>query len=358
MDRPTPAAAGPQKSAGPQESAGPQDSAGGLEESGPAMTGAAPRLYERARRILAARIAEGALAPGSRLLESHVAEQFGISRAPARQALERLAAQGLLERGEGHGYRVVAAAASAVRTAAGDGGEAPVHLAAEPTWARIYKEVEQEIVARTGFCAWRVVENHLAAFYGVSRTVAREVVARLQQRGIVKKDGRLRWYAPALTPGYVGELYEMRALLEPVALAGAAGHLPEGAVAALTGNLEAALARAADLEGPDLSALETELHVALLGHCGNRTLMEAVTYYQSMLVAHTFLYRWAPRFYATEPFLEEHLTVAHPLAAGRVTEAGEALRVHLRNSHDRAVHRIAVVRRDFRPAPLPYLEAL
>ncbi|MEP9376762.1 GntR family transcriptional regulator [Aquabacter sp. CN5-332] len=324
----------------------------------PATTGAAPRLYERAGEILAARIAEGVLAPGTRLLESHIAEQFGISRAPARQALERLAEQRLVERGEGHGYIIAANARAIARAAAAEGAPEVTHLSAEPSWERIYKEVEQEIVARTGFCSWRVVENHLAAFYGVSRTVARDVVARLQQRGIVKKDGRLRWYAPALTPGYVGELYEMRALLEPVALLSAAEHLPEGTVERLKANLETALSRADTLDGPALSALETELHIALLGHCGNRTLMEAVTYYQSMLVAHTFLYRWAPRFYATEPFLEEHLAVAELLEAGHVPQAGEALRVHLRNSHDRAVHRIEVVRRDFTPSPLPYLEAL
>ena len=71
-----------------------------------ALTGAAPRLHERSFEILAARITSGALPAGTKLLESHLAREFGISRAPARQALARLAALGLVRRSEGHGYRV------------------------------------------------------------------------------------------------------------------------------------------------------------------------------------------------------------------------------------------------------------
>ncbi len=43
-------------------------------------------------------IDEGAYRPGSRLVESELAERFGVSRTPIREALQRLETQGLLTR--------------------------------------------------------------------------------------------------------------------------------------------------------------------------------------------------------------------------------------------------------------------
>ncbi|MFS8037642.1 GntR family transcriptional regulator [Xanthobacter sp. AM11] len=321
-------------------------------------SGIAPRLYERAFDILAGQIAAGVLPPGERLLESRVAERFGISRAPARQALARLERVGLVRRAEGHGFLVERLPGSLAVPERAPAEPAPVQLAAQSSWERIYKSVEQEVVARTAFGAWRVVENHLAAYYDVSRTVAREVLSRLSQRGLVKKDARLHWFAPALTPAYVAELFEMRAILEPAALRQAFPRLPPPAISDLARHLREAMGRSGSLTGAQLSILETELHVDLLGHCGNATLMEALATYQSMLAALTFLYRWSPQFYAPEPFLAEHLEVAERLAAGHPDAAAEALTRHLRGSFGRAVERLDRVRREFVPGPLPYLAQL
>ncbi|MEQ8658609.1 MAG: GntR family transcriptional regulator [Hyphomicrobiales bacterium] len=51
-------------------------------------------------------IAAGQIAPGERLDETRLAERFGASRTPVREALGRLTAQGVLETGEGRGARV------------------------------------------------------------------------------------------------------------------------------------------------------------------------------------------------------------------------------------------------------------
>lgn len=328
---------------------------------GPQRTsGVAPRLHERAFDILAAQIIAGALAPGERLLESRIAERFGISRAPARQALARLEQIGLVRRAQGHGFLVEQSlgAHPALSPPAAPAGNEPLQLAPESTCERISKEVEREVVTRSAFGAFRVVENHLAAHYEVSRTVARDVLARLHQRGVVRKDTRLHWYAPALTPAYVAELFEMRAILEPAALRLAAPRLPPGTLARLGANLGSALARPEAADGARLSALEEELHISLLGHCGNATLMEALSTYQTLLVALTFLHDFAARGGGVEPFLAEHLKVAERLVAGRADAAVEALRDHLDGSFARAMERLERVRRDFSPGPLAYLSPL
>jgi DNA-binding GntR family transcriptional regulator len=319
-----------------------------------ALTGAAPRLHARIVEILSARIAEGALPAGALLLESHLAQQFGISRAPARQALARLERLGLVRRAEGHGYRV----RGRPTRAAGPAPLEPVRLEPAASWQRFYPEVERAIVARTAFASWRVIETELARHYGVSRTVAREMIARLHQRGVIRRDARSRWLAPALTPEHVGELYELRWLLEPVALRKAMPSVPAGFVATMRRRLEDAVARAETLDGRALDELEADLHVRLLGHCQSRALMDSLRLYQSLLVAHSFLYDWVPRLYPSEPFLPEHLGVVAALEAGDIDAAAEALEHHLRASLGRALARIDQVAQAPRPAPLPYLEPL
>ncbi|GAB4363890.1 MAG: hypothetical protein Kow00114_20190 [Kiloniellaceae bacterium] len=321
--------------------------------------GQAPRLYQRAFDILAGQIRDGTLAGGSLLNETRVAQQFGISRAPARRALAELARSGLLEKARGRGYRVRAVGGR--RPAAAPPPEAAAEasrLQAMPTWERIYGEVEQEIVARIAFASWRLNEAKLARSYGVSRTVTRDVIGRLQQRGLLRKDDSGRWYAPELTPDHVGELYELRWVLEPVALVKAAPKVPRAFLAGLRAHLEDALANAREIKGAALDALEEEIHVALLGHCGSNTLMQAITLHQSLLIAHRFLYRSTPSLFETEPFLPEHLEVIERLEAGRVAAAAEALEHHLRVSLDRAVARVDVIRREMTADDLPYLEEL
>ncbi|WP_372424769.1 GntR family transcriptional regulator [Salinarimonas chemoclinalis] len=323
----------------------------------PSVTGAVPRLYERVYAILAAEIAQGRLAAGERIGETQVAGRFGVSRPPARQALARLAEAGLVRKTDGRGY-VVEAAAGASAPGAPAAVAVPERLRAVATWERIYDEVESEIVARTLLADWRIVESELARHYGVSRTVARDVVGRLQQAGVVKKGEGARWVAPALTPTHVGELYEVRAILEPEALEKAAVRAPAALLARMEARLRAGLAAPERLGSAELDALEDEMHVQFLGHCGNEALLQAIRLHQSLLIAHRFLYPRTLAMFEVEPFLPEHLAVVRLLRAGRIAEARAELRGHLMVSRERAMARIARIRRSFDPPDLPYLERL
>jgi DNA-binding GntR family transcriptional regulator len=57
---------------------------------------AAPALYEQVAERLRARIYAHELAPGAWIDEQHLADEFGISRTPMREALKVLAAEGLV----------------------------------------------------------------------------------------------------------------------------------------------------------------------------------------------------------------------------------------------------------------------
>jgi DNA-binding GntR family transcriptional regulator len=336
--------------------------AGRVDSKEDARAGSAPRLYERVIEILDSQIRQGTLAANAALTESAVAARFGISRAPARRALSELEQAGLIARAGTRGFVVAAGQRRRSGGRAGHNADGmPAHdlkLVPQPSWERIYGAVESEIIARISFAGWRVNEAELARHYGVSRTVARDVLSRLQQRGVVQKDDRSRWSAPALSAEHVGELYEVRWILEPVALAKAAPNLPDGLLASLHRHLSEAMAHADEIGGETLDKLEHDLHVTLLGHCRNRALVQAITAPQSLIIAHRFLYRWTSRLFATEPFLPEHLEVIERLGAGRIADAASALEAHLRVSRDRAMARVNLIARGSQPDPLPYLEQL
>jgi DNA-binding GntR family transcriptional regulator len=327
-----------------------------------AEAGSSPRLYQRVVAILDSQIRQGAIAADAALTETAVATRFGISRAPARRALVELEQAGLIARSGARGFVVVGGRrrregrrkdCDAVGLEMRD-----VKLVSRPSWERIYGAVESEIIARISFAGWRVNEAELARHYRVSRTVARDVLSRLQQRGVVQKDDRSRWTGPALSSNHVGELYEVRWILEPVALKKAAPNLPPAVLAHVRRNLTDAIARAHEIGGETLDQLERDLHVTLLGYCGNRALVQAITTPQSLIIAHCFLYRWTSRLFATEPFLPEHLEVIECLEAGRVADAAQALEEHLRVSRERVMARVDAIATGQQPEPLPYLDRL
>lgn len=333
--------------------------AAGGESSAEPKAGSSPRLYQRVYRIVADQIERGVPSGELPLTETALAARFGISRAPARRALAELEQAGLIERTKPHGFVVKSggrrkAAANADGILDADTGHKLVSL---PSWERIYGEVESEIIARISFATWRVNEAELARYYQVSRTVARDVIGRLQQRGVVRKDDRSRWFAPALTPRHVGELYELRWLLEPVALAKAVPNIPQEVLTQVLHNLDEAISMP-EPPGATLDSLERDLHVTLLGYCDHSTLMQAITQAQSLLIAHRFLYRWTSRLFATEPFLPEHLEVVERLLARQPEAAARALETHLRDSQERAIARIDVISRGTQPDPLSYLERI
>ncbi len=63
----------------------------------PAVTGREQALHEQATSQLRALLVEGFIAPGSKLNERALAERMALSRTPVREAIKRLAAEGLVE---------------------------------------------------------------------------------------------------------------------------------------------------------------------------------------------------------------------------------------------------------------------
>jgi DNA-binding GntR family transcriptional regulator len=84
----------------------------------------------------------------------------------------------------------------------------------------------------------RLVETELAERFGVSRTPVREALKRLEAQGVAAVDGR-RLVVATLDHDQLGELYEVRGVVEGLAARLAARHAAPEEIAVLRGMVEA-----------------------------------------------------------------------------------------------------------------------
>lgn len=208
--------------------------------TGAGVSQAAQRRYAIVEAVLRANIANGRLPEGLVLLEGPIAEILQMSRAPVQRALQHLEADGLIRRFDGRGFLVgsPASRAAPLRTDLKSLGldvsdAADEALQSRSSWERIYDTVEADVAGCVVFGQYRIVETALADHFAVSRTVVRDVLSRLQERGLVRKNQSSHWIAGPLTAKSIKDAFAIRRLLEPPALVSAAPHLDAGRLAAL-----------------------------------------------------------------------------------------------------------------------------
>jgi DNA-binding GntR family transcriptional regulator len=302
-------------------------------------------IQDRAYALLKGMIKEGKLQPGERLLEAQVARAFGISRSPARHALRLLCDEKLIRESSGRGY--------AVHGRLGQRGmstDNPAHarravldsvkILAVPQWERMYGQLERELCSCMIFSSVRIVEERLAEHFGVSRTVVRDVLARMHSVGLVTKDSLGGWVAMQVTPDKTHHLYELRWLLEPQALLQAAPHVS-------TEYLESARSTVIEAldgfprEGFDTDVVENDLHVTLLGHCPNEEILHSLARTRVLFVPTRYLFDPVLRIPLDliADALKEHAEIYTLLLDGKDEKAARALYEHLKQADERWLRR-------------------
>jgi DNA-binding GntR family transcriptional regulator len=204
----------------------------------------AQRRYEIAEDVLRTNIVEGILPAGLVLLEGPIADILQISRAPVQRALQTLEAEGLVHRFKGRGYLVGSGAEELdpnrtdIKTV---GLIIPQHadeaLQSRSSWERIYNIVERDVAGCVVFGQYRIIEIELANHFKVSRTVVRDVLTRLRERGLVRKNQSSHWIAGPLTAQTVKDHFVLRGMLEPQALVSGAPDINQDALARLFNRL-------------------------------------------------------------------------------------------------------------------------
>ena len=175
------------------------------DSSNSVQEGQAPR-YAKIQESLRDAILSQRLPPSLVLLEGPLARMYGTSRGPVRKALELLHQEGLISRFEGRGFlatpepeTVTPERQTLTPEMLGLAADYKSQLDARPISDRIYAEVEEAVATCLAFGHFRIVETTLSEYYGVSRTVARQVLGRLRNQRLVEKDNYSHWLAGPLT---------------------------------------------------------------------------------------------------------------------------------------------------------------
>lgn len=304
-------------------------------------------------------IAQGSLAPGTVLLEGPLAELFGSSRAPVKQALAMLHEEGRLERFSGRGLIVAGAeplrvALTAEAVGLEGQGAGPVKSFA---WETFYYDFEREITLRSTLGRARINELALARHYGVGRTVARDLLVHAQLAGLVEKGEDSRWWIVGLDEQRFADLYELRLLLEPAALATAIDNVPPDVLDSFQARLTEAERRFPEVDQAELDRLENDLHIECLSFSRNAELLEALRRARSTLITGKHIQTALGRTPKIDPFMEEHLAILSAVRAGKASEASGLLLSHLESSSTKAQERLALFRKRRPPAIGAYVTA-
>lgn len=297
--------------------------------------------YAAITETLRESVVRGAIPPGAILLESHLASLFESSRSPVKQALSTLEQEGLLGRFDGRGLVVGADSTPSRIEITRDmlfpqGAASPLPDPAEA----MYYAVERNIILHSLFGRFRVNELALARHYGIGRMAARDILLRAQAVGIVGKGEKSHWWIVPLDFQRMRNLYELREVLEPVALESAAAHVPPALMAEIAGRHREAMARFPEIDIASLDELEDDIHVKLLGFSTNLEIIESLRRGRALFVSTKHIQIALKRTNLIDPFLEEHLFVVEALQAGRLDEATRGLRDHLRASYGKSLRNL------------------
>ncbi len=291
-------------------------------------------MQERVYTMIKAMIKDGRIRPGERLLEAHVARAFAVSRSPARRALQALCIDKTVREGDGRGYVVVG------RRGNGHGRDGEIanigeiSLESSPRWKQVHAELEREICVAVVYRSLRITEDRVAEHFDVSRTVARDALARLHSSGVVDKDRQGRWVAERITASRIRALYELRWLIEPEALVQSAQATPVGVVREARDKLRDALTDIPTLGSTTHIDLENDLHVRLLAACPNTELLRVLERTHLLLVSnphrvHSYIDEPETHVYES---LHQHLEVLDLLLKNKHERAADTLKRHLKES--------------------------
>nr|WP_256734890.1 GntR family transcriptional regulator [Variovorax sp. dw_954] len=314
----------------------------------PPESSSAPLLADTVYRVLRRHIEERRLPEGLVLGEANIAKELSVSRTPARAALQRLADDGLLVAHDGRGLlvRYDAPSPEALRMDLREAGLSLVtadedHLDSSTTADRIYPSVEKAIASCMAFGRFWVNQTALANHFGISRTVAHDVLTRLEKVGVVSRDRNARWYVEPLTPTKAQEHYTLRALLEPEALLLAYPRMGKARIEECWQRLIASIQAPATLDAAGFDHIERDLHVDLIHLCPNAQMVKVIQESQMPLIAtHYTIERYGDSEQIGQSMLQ-HLSVLTPLMEQNPQRAAEALRYHLQQAAEVTIPRIA-----------------
>ena len=306
-----------------------------------------PKRYELIAEALRANIHSGRLPPGFVLLEGPIAELMLSSRAPVQVALRNLEDEKLIHRFGGRGY-LVGQSGLAVPPLRQDIRKLGLTISIEidealqnrGLWERVYDEVESAVAASLIFGEFRIIESELAAYFGVSRTVVRDVLNRLHERDLIAKNQSSHWVAGPLTAQSVRERFQVRQILEPEALRLAAHTIDYESISKL--QLREGARGETQHPASDWEELERALMMFCIYRAPNSQLIELIRHNQMPIAAAN---RALSRLGLPQDEIAagEYWTLFSLISARRIEAAAAYLGNHLKIISEKNLARLKIV---------------
>jgi DNA-binding GntR family transcriptional regulator len=225
--------------------------------------------------------------------------------------------------------------------------------------ADVYERIYGQLMAVAIEPGQRLSVDALAREFDVSQTPIRAALSRLESDGLVVKH-HLRGYraTPALTRDELGQLFDLRIMLETYSSGHAAELRTEEHLAELE-RLDAAMARcdrnAADGSGyAEFTVLDRRMHGVIAAACGNDLVQAA------LLRLHSHLHVYRTRRTVVDQAIEEHGLILNAIRRRDPYLARGSMQSHLEHARARAMVGLAGAE----PAgtspedPVPPLEAV
>jgi DNA-binding GntR family transcriptional regulator len=313
----------------------------------PKAPGRAP-LFLTAADTIRVNIETGRLDRGQVLLEGPLAERLKISRSSVKRALGLLEEEGAIRRFDGRGYVVgppdddTAPIRSDLKSIHLVVDEAHDETLNRPNWKRIHDQVEADVSACLVFGQFRIVESDLAAHFDVSRTVIRDVLGRLQERGLVTKSSTSRWIVAPLTAQSIKNKFELRIILEVAALRSAAPFIDRIALERICRSMAAAEAEGRLVRPETWFRLVNEFVDLAILSTPNEDLRQLISANMKTLQASQNAL-FGLGLFGDALAIREIRMIGELIIVGSTASAAEMLESHLSKSRDRTIAQLKLV---------------
>ena len=281
------------------------------------MTGS--RLADRLAREIIDMILMGKIDANEHLSTPKLADLFGVSRSPVREALLRLEKQGILLLQQNRGFFVrqpIPEMPKVVERNKAAGKLDAYHSVAED-W------LKDSIPAE-------VTEQYLRKRYGLTQSELAALLNRAIDEGWMERKQGYGWrFLPvAKTPEALTQIYRFRSIIEPAAFMEDTFQLDRNTLKELKGIQESLLrSEIVNLPADRLATINSQFHEELIRMSGNLFMHQALVRlnrtrrlleYRSM-IDRSRIYKQC----------EEHLAIIELLARGANLEASYFMRTHL-----------------------------
>jgi DNA-binding GntR family transcriptional regulator len=196
---------------------------------------------------------------------------------------------------------------------------------------RVFRALRSAILAGQLPAGDKITEQDVSAVLRVSRTPLREAFRRLEAEGLVIPSPSRGVVVRGLTWQDFEDIYEMRAVLEPLAARRAASRMTPELLEELRGYLELAEFLAGKRRFKEVERQNAMFHRAIYRECGNARLRDTLAELSDYVHRSPLYQEHGPG--SSLELLEEHRRMFDALAAGDPKAAERAAREHSAGNH-------------------------